>query len=380
MMDFIFICLIAAAVIWALKQHSKNLSQAEKYTRTLGLRKPHKFDGFERKACEQFREECSKHSIDVDYRNMPNLCTYLRILERKGMHLELVKDGLVRYKVSPEEKYLGTEAWQKEWGRIIFSPSIDAEDFCNCIQLIMAIHNLDASRIKDLYDFKGNDGIIKTKDSFFIYRALHIMHYHILIRKNDTDLKEFEIKSSKQLMENDKRPIDNTYELIPLENLANIIEGRKVSDSYIRTEGNYPPIIYTDNIMSGSYNLKCSQYGAYINDGCIVLCTLPPFEMNIWNDEAAIAEGVIGIEVNTHIINCEYLFLYLKLMFHKLLENGAQKIKIEELRQVNIVVVPAHIQREIIKKGVPVRNDIQQLENIFSSYNETYPLLRLMSK
>ena len=132
--------------------------------------------------------------------------------------------------------------------------------------------------------------------------------------------------------------------------------------------------------MSGSYNLKCSQYGAYINDGCIVLCTLPPFDMNIWNDEAAIAEGVIGIEVNTHIINCEYLFLYLKLMFHKLLENGAKKINLEDLRQENIVVVPAHIQREIIKKGVPVRNDIQQLENIFSSYNETYPLLRLMSK
>lgn len=206
------------------------------------------------------------------------------------------------------------------------------------------------------------------------------MHYHILIRKNDTDLKEFEIKSSKQLMENDKRPIDNTYELIPLENLANIIEGRRVSESYIKTEGNYPPIIYTDNIMSGSYNLKCSRYGAYINDGCIVLGMLPPFEMNIWNEEAAIAEGVIGIEVNTHIVNCEYLLLYLKLMFHKLLENGAQKIKIEELRQVNIVVVPAHIQREIIKKGVPVKDDSEKLEAVFSCYNEAYPLLQLISK
>ena len=380
MMDYIFICLIAVAVVWALNQHRKNISEAEKHTKILGLRKPHKFDGFERKSCEQFREECSKHSIDVDYRNMPNLCIYLRILERKGMHLELVKDGLTRYHVSPEEKHIGTESWQKRWGRIIFSSSIDEEDFCMSIQLIMAAHGLNASRIKDLYDFKGNDGIIRTKDSFFIYRALHIMHYQILIRENNTELKDYEISKYKQLLEIKECPTDDVYELIPLEKLANIIEGRKVSESYIKTEGNYPPIIYTDNIMSGSYNLKCSRYGAYINDGCIVLGTLPPFEMNIWNKEAAIAEGVIGIEVNTHIVNCEYLLLYLKLMFHKLLENGTKKIKVEELKQVNIVVVPVHIQREIIKKGVPVKDDSEKLEAVFSCYNETYPLLQLISK
>lgn len=379
-MDALFICLIVVGLVWAWNQHCKNLSEDRKYTRILGLRKPHKFDGFERKACEQFRDECNKHSIGVDYTNMPNLCTYLRILEKKGMHLEFVKDGLVRYDVSPEEKYIGTESWQKQWGRIIFSPAIHEEDFCMCIQLIMVAHGLNASRIKDLYDFKGNDGIIKTKDSFFIYRALHIMHYHILIRDNDTELKKFEISKYKQLMEITECPPDDVYKLMRLENFADIIEGYNISESNIRTEGDYPSIIYSDNILSGASDLKCTGRGAHVDDGCIVIGTEPPFNMGIWNEEAVIAENVIGIEVNTHIINCEYLYLFLKLMFHKLHVNGVDKIRVKHLKKENIAVVPYHIQREIIRKGMPVKDDAKKLEAVFSSYNEAYPLLRLYSK
>lgn len=379
-MDALFICLIVVGAVWAWNQHCKNLSEDRKYARILGLRKPHKYDDFERKACEQFREECKKHSIGVDYTNMPNLCTYLRILERKGMHLELVKDGLTRYDVSPEEKYIGTESWQKQWGRIIFSPAIDEEDFCTCIQFIMVAHKLNESKNKCIEDFTGNDGYIKSKDSFFIYRALHIMHYHILIRDNDKDMKKYEISKYKQLMEITECPPDDVYKLIKLENLADIIEGCEIGESHIRTEGDYPSIIYIDNILSGTSGLRCAGRGAHVDNSYIVIGTEPPFDMNIWNEKAVIAENVIGIEVNTHIINCEYLYLFLKLMFHKLHVNGVDKIRVKHLKKENIAVVPYWIQREIIKKGMPVKDDVEKLEAVFSSYNEAYPLLRLYSK
>lgn len=378
-MDALFICLIVVGLVWAWNQHCKNLSEDRKYTRILGLRKPHKYDGFERKACEQFREECEKHSIGVDYTNMPNLCTYLRILEKKGMHLEFVKDGLVRYDVSPEEKLIGTETWQKRWSRIIFSPNVDAEDFCDCIRFILVAHKLNESKIKCMGD-KDSFGYIKSKDSFYIYRALHIMHYHILIRENDPDLKNYEISQYKQLMEITECPNDNINKLMRLENLADIIEGYNISESNIRTEGDYPSIIYSDNILSGTSDLKCTGRGAHVDDGCIVIGTEPPFNMGIWSEKAVIAENVIGIEVNTHIINCEYMYLFLKLMFHKLHVNGVDKIRVKHLKKENIAVVPYRIQREIIRKGMPVKDDAKKLEAVFSSYNEAYPLLRLYSK
>ncbi len=378
-MDALFICLIVVGLVWAWNQHCKNLSEDRKYTQILGLRKPSKYDGFERKACDQFRTECKKHSIDVDSINMPNLCTYLRILERKGMHLEFVKDGLVRYDVSPEEKLIGTEIWQKRWSRIIFSPNVDAEDFCDCILFILVAHKLNESKIKCMGD-KDSFGYIKSKDSFYIYRALHIMHYHILIRENDPGLKNYEISQYKQLMEITECPDDNINKLMRLENLADIIEGYNIGESNIRTEGDYPSIIYSDNILSGTSDLKCTGRGAHVDDGCIVIGTEPPFNMGIWNEEAVIAENVIGIEVNTHIINCEYLYLFLKLMFHKLNVNGVDKIRVKHLKKENIAVVPYHIQREIIRKGMPVKDDAKKLEAVFSSYNEAYPLLRLYSK
>ena len=379
-MDTLFICLITIGIIWAIWQSNENRTKAEKDTRILGLRKPKKYDSFGRESCSQFREECSKHSIDVDYTNMPNLCTYLRILERKGMHIELAKDGLTRYKTFTEEEYNEVESFRKKWDRIVFSPYITADDFCDCILGIMVAHGLDASRIKSLSDFKGNDGIIKTRDSFFIFRALHIMHYHILIRKNSPESGKYEVTKTKQLFEIGKCLNEEIYELKPLEELANIFIGKKISDSYITTEGNYPTIIYMENIGSSSSGLKCVRYGTYIDDGHIILGLKSPFDMNIWNKEAVITEDIIGIEVNTHIISCEYLFLLLRLMCHRFHINGVLKINVDDLKKNDIVVLPLNIQYEIIRKGMPVKNDAEQLEKVFSSYNEAYPLLRLVSK
>lgn len=182
-----------------------------KKARILELRKPRKYDDYERKSCEQFREECHRNSIDVDYTNMPNLCTDLRILEMKDMHLELVKDGLVRYDYS-NKKNFDVEAWIQKWDKIVFSPNIGAENFCKCIRTIMKAHGFDEYQNTTIPSFKGNDGLIKSHDSFFMFRALHIMHYHILIRKNNPRLKDFEISYPQQMLEKGGYPIDDVYE------------------------------------------------------------------------------------------------------------------------------------------------------------------------
>lgn len=364
-----------AGIIWVIVRGVNNVMKAEKTTRILGLRKPREYDDFERKSCNQFREECRKHSIDVDCRNMPNLCTYLRILEMKGMHIELIKDGLVRYDYSDKNKF-DTEAWIQKWNRIVFSPNISAENICKCIRTIMKTHGLSEFENRAVPSFPGNDGLIKPNDSFFIFRALHMMHYLILIQENNVQSKAFEINNPKLLLEKNGCPVDDVHELKPLKELANVKTGIKIWESDIRTIGNYPPIIYLHNILAGPSELKYYGGATEIDTDFIVLGLKPPFDMKIWEEQAVIAEGIAGIEVTVPFIHCEYLFLFLKLVCHKFLIDGANEIKEDNLKAIDIVVIPTHIQREIIRKGMPVKDDIEQLKSVFNYYHQSYPLLR----
>ena len=306
------------------------------------------------------------------------------------MHLELVNDGQVRYVYSRDE-YIGSDAWEKKWSRIVFSANITADDFCDCIKFIMKAHNLKESQNRiickssdySVYPFEKNDGKIRTNCSYFIYRALHIMHYHILICENDPNLKDYEISNSKQLSEVEGCPIDEIYEIKKLEELAEFKVAYHFNEGAIVTEGEDPLIVFPENILSGRPNSNNLRYGyghTEIDADYIVLGLKTPFDIKIWNEYSVISDNIAGIAVNTHIISCEYLFLYLKLMCHKLKINNANEISVKALEETNIVVVPAHIQREIIKKGMPVQDDAEQLETVFSSYNDAYPLLRLVSK
>ena len=114
-MSLIIVCLIAISINWILKQKNNEIVEVEKNNEKLGLRKPRMYDGYAGDTCEQFKNECRKHSM-IEY-HMPNLCTYLRILERKNMHLELVKDGQVRYGYSRDE-YIDSDPWGKKWNRL----------------------------------------------------------------------------------------------------------------------------------------------------------------------------------------------------------------------------------------------------------------------
>lgn len=154
----------------------------------LGLRVPNgKYDSFEKKKCEQFCEECLKYNIILNPQDMPNLCKVLYDLGSKGLHLELVKESTIRYKVK-DGNYLGSKEWQDKWNKIVFSPHIKGEDFCDCIKVIMSAHYFREADNRKSTNFKGNDGKIKTTDSFFIYRALSIMRYKILIKENESSL------------------------------------------------------------------------------------------------------------------------------------------------------------------------------------------------
>lgn len=373
----IVISLAVIGLFLLLYKVAQNEIKAEKAGHILTLRKPRMYDDYQKKSCNQFRDECKKHAIDVSYINMPNICTYLRILERKGMHIELVKDGLVRYTNNPKEEFTGSEDWIRYWDRIIFSPSINEEDFCACILQIMSMHRFSVYQNNVIPRVKGLHGMIHPGDSFFIFRALHIMHYQILIRENNPALKEYEISHRKQISFSEKAfPIKNVHEVKHLKELAKVEEGYKIWEHNITTIGNHRPIVYPENILSQPSGLKYKSGGTDVDADIIVLGLKAPFDMKIWNERAIIAEGIASIEITGHDISCEYLYLYLKLMCYKLRANGTNDLTIKELEDMEIVVIPSHIQREIIKTGMSVKDDAMQLDAIFTSYQEAYPLIK----
>ena len=240
----------------------------------------------------------------------------------------------------------------------------------------MKAHGFGEIQNTTVESFKGNDGVIKPHDSFFMFRALHIMHYHILIRKNNPQLKDFEISHPKQMLEKGECFIDDVYETKVLKDLANVEVGIKIWDRDIRTVGNYPHIIYMHNILTGPSDVKYYGGATDVDTDIIIMGLKAPFDMNICNERAFIAEGIAAIEVTAPAIYCEYLFLFLKLICYKLNNNGTDEIKEDDLKAIDIVVLPAHIQREIIRKGMPIKDDLKQLEAVFDSYKEDYPVLQ----
>lgn len=138
---------------------------------------------------EQFRGECKKYSISAHKKYQIMICDYLREIERKGLHLELVKEDGIQY--HPKEGgYLGSIKWRSNWSWIIFSPSITGGDFCKSVVTIMEAH-----------DIKGHSEDIKEYDSYYTYEFLNLMRYNLIIKENDDSLKHFEVDSSDKLRE-----------------------------------------------------------------------------------------------------------------------------------------------------------------------------------
>lgn len=178
-MLYIVFFLILAFIVYVIYAIT-DFAQA---TKILGLRVAKNHDSYQEKGEEQFKQECYKHNISTNSREMPNLCYLIPVLRMKGLHLELVKDGHEEYN-HKDGKYLGSEEWIEKWRKIIFSPTITSNEFCSCIKLIIQAHHFNESNNNVLPFVKGVDGMIKEKHSFFIFRASYIMHYNIRIREN----------------------------------------------------------------------------------------------------------------------------------------------------------------------------------------------------
>lgn len=348
---------------------------------------------FAREEIQRFFDECKRHSIRLRTYSVlfgysvPDIATYPQKLSWEGLHIELIKEGLVRYKRNRNE-YLGSPTWQKKWSHIIFSSNIRDKEFCKCIKVIMDAHSYSETDNINVEN-KYGDGKIKVESSEAIFRALYAMRYYIVFKENRSELEELEISNANQLKERlpsdfilPYYPKDNDCTIEKLSDLAYISKGCNSIYNYdgTVTKGDYYKILCLKENRICEHETYMVKTGVDVFEGYIVLGLNNPFDIKIWESYSAISEGIVSIGVKGYKVKCEYLFLFLKLMCHKLKVNGADKMDVEALKATNIIVVPAHIQREIIKKGMPVKHDAEQLEAVFSSYNEAYPMLRLISK
>lgn len=102
-----------------------------------GMRMPKKYDSFSEKGKEQYIKECRKNQLNVD--NYPNICTMIPVLDLKGFHIELIKNGMDKINFSDNEE-LASLNWHQKYDKIIFDSNISGTEFCNCIREIMKAH------------------------------------------------------------------------------------------------------------------------------------------------------------------------------------------------------------------------------------------------
>lgn len=353
----------------------------------LGLRIPSKYDGYEDKGIMQFRDECARFSISTDPYNTPNLCSMIPVLNMKGLHLEFIKDGNEIYRLK-KNNYIGSEEWQDKWRKIIFSPTISSAEFCKCVKTIMRAHNFSESDNMCLPYVKGLDGQIEEKDSFFIFRALYIMHYHIRIRKNNDFHKEFIISNNKELKRRNNPLFKFSYpdiplHITPLSDIVDFYVGGYINESKITIKSSYRGLIFSFDIDKGYSSLFYSDCFVHqkINQGYIVINQYMPYEINRWTQEGCIlTPGIFSLNVINEDVLADYLFYYLKLLLYKLKDiDDVEFIVKQTLLDLMIPIPPRSIQKYIISQKA-FENlgilDIQIKDIIESSIENNISLLK----
>lgn len=322
----------------------------------LGLRNPSKYDGYEDKGIKQFRDECARFSVATDPYNTPNLCSIIPVLNMKGLHLEFVKDGNEVYRLS-KNKYIGSEEWQEKWRKIIFSPTITSEEFCKCVKTIMRDHKFTES--DNMYHpyIKGLDGCIKVESSFFIFRALYIMHYNIRIRKNDDSYHEFMISNSNELKKRNDPQLKFTYPELPfhtkiLSSVADFYIGDYINESQITIDSCHRGLIFSSDIDKGYSSLfyNNSYIHDEVNQGYIVINQNKPFNINRWGkDRCILTPNIFALEIIYEELLADYLVYYLKYLFTKLIElEDFEYIIPDVFSDLSIPIPPRSVQKSIV--------------------------------
>lgn len=322
----------------------------------LGLRNPSKYDGYEDKGIKQFRDECARFSVATDPYNTPNLCSIIPVLNMKGLHLEFVKDGNEVYRLS-KNKYIGSEEWQEKWRKIIFSPTITSEEFYKCVKTIMRAHKFTES--DNMYHpyIKGLDGCIKVESSFFIFRALYIMHYNIRIRKNDDSYHEFMISNSNELKKRNDPQLKFTYPELPfhtkiLSSVADFYIGDYINESQITIDSCHRGLIFSSDIDKGYSSLfyNNSYIHDEVNQGYIVINQNKPFNINRWGkDRCILTPNIFALEIIYEELLADYLVYYLKYLFTKLIElEDFEYIIPDVFSDLSIPIPPRSVQKSIV--------------------------------
>lgn len=353
----------------------------------LGLRNPSKYDGYEKKGEMQFRDECARFSISTDAHNTPNLCSIIPVLNMKGLHLEFVKDGNEIYRLR-KNKYIGSDEWQEKWRKIIFSPTITSVEFCKCVKTIMRAHKFSESDNMCFPYVKGLDGRIEVKDSFFIFRALYIMHYSIRIRKNDDCDKKFMVSRNMELKQRNNQHFNFSYPEFSLHfkvlsNIVDIKKGEYIDESKITIDSKHSGLIFSSDIENGHSSLFYKDF--YVHDevyqGYIIINQNKPFEINRWaKDGCILTPGIFSLNVIYEEILADYLIYYLKLLLSKLKEiDDFESIVPDVFLDLVIPIPPRSIQRFIISQKAfdnPQLLDSQIKDIIESSIKNNISILK----
>lgn len=342
----------------------------EKAKKKVGLRSPFKFDSYTQHGVNQFVEECRMKSISVETSHRtPNLCHFIRLLDEKGLHLELVKDGHEEYNT-----FLGFEEWIEKWRRIIFSSTITSADFCKCIKLIMKAHHFTEFSNAT----QPNDGIpsgkIKEDDSFFIFRALYIMHYNIRIKKNNKNVCVIFDAASLCERSNESKLVDNSeeqkYKILKLSDIVNIHQGIDISEKDISFNEKDTGIVYMNDIYKNRCEHYCSSRSSFfsscmVNLGDLIMGVSNPYHIAKWRGKDSIlAKKCLSFHITDESVNSDFLLLYLRLVLEEIKTEKVlkEKLNFDEIINILIVIPPYRMQRKIINESRDLKNDFEQIK------------------
>ena len=335
----------------------------------LGMRVPKKFNIIRCEGKEQYIKECRRNQLNVD--SHLNICMMLPVLDLKGFHIELIKNGMEKINFSTDEE-LASLKWHQKYDKIIFDSNISGAEFCNCIRKIMKAHYFTET---DSYHNGLSISQIEERNSYSIWQALYAMQYYIKLNKTNEEYTKYRISNSQMLIERNYNEMSDLWNDIPtlnkkhIEEFAKLAEGQgNLTDSKITIDKGMYGLIYKDDILKG-YNRFFYNDSTYyfVYPRYIVFTNSAPFYGSIWKgntsscDGYILADGILGINLQeTEGILIQYLFMILKLVF-SMLNKFSENNKVDLHLSANIInqlefVYPCRLKQYMILKELNDRH------------------------
>ena len=349
----------------------------------LGMRMPTKSDCFSSKGEKQYIKECDINQLNVG--SHLNICMMIPVLNLKGFHIEFVKNGMDRINFSDNEE-LASLKWHQKYDKIIFDSNISCTEFCNCIREIMKAHYLTEI---DNNPNNLSTNQIEEKDSYFIWRALYTMQYHIKLKRFNEEYTRFKINNHQILIERNYNEMSDLWNDNPifnkklLEEFIEVKQSRRdlIDSSITLDKGLYGyRLIFKDDILTGHNRFFYHGGGLYqsgypsIHSRYIVFTDTTPFYGSIWKgntssyDEYILTDGMLGINLQeTEDILIQYLFVILKLVFfmlNKYSENNKTELKLtpDVIKKLELIypcrLKQYNILKELDNRHLTEANDI----------------------